>query len=87
MRNNLLNFAEFERETIAARVADAYNTKSRETGFYQGGKMYYGYDSERRTVNGKRLGSRSLGTGGIGAYRFSNVSESRLFAERHYRIF
>lgn len=23
MRNNLLNFAEFERETIAARVADA----------------------------------------------------------------
>jgi DNA invertase Pin-like site-specific DNA recombinase len=53
MRNNLLNFAEFERETIAVRVADAYNTKARETGFYQGGKMYYGYDSERRTVNGK----------------------------------
>ena len=53
MRNNLLNFAEFERETIAARVADAYNTKARETGFYQGGKMYYGYISERRTVNGK----------------------------------
>ena len=53
MRNNLLNFAEFERETIAARVADAYNTKARETGFYQGGKMYYGYDSQRKTVNGK----------------------------------
>ncbi len=53
MRNNLLNFAEFERETIASRVADAYNTKARETGFYQGGKMYYGYDSERRKVNGK----------------------------------
>ena len=53
MRNNLLNFAEFERETIAARVADAYNTKARETGFYQGGKTYYGYNSERRTVNGK----------------------------------
>ncbi len=53
MRNNLLNFAEFERETIAARVADAYNTRSLETGFYQGGKMYYGYVSERRTVNGK----------------------------------
>ena len=53
MRNNLLNFAEFERKTIAARVADAYNTKARETGFYQGGKMYYGYTSERRTVNGK----------------------------------
>jgi DNA invertase Pin-like site-specific DNA recombinase len=53
MRNNLLNFAEFERETIAARVADAYNTKARETGFYQGGKVYYGYIPERRTINGK----------------------------------
>lgn len=39
MRNNLLNFAEFERETIAARVADAFQTKARETGFYQGGKV------------------------------------------------
>ena len=28
MRNNLLNFAEFERETIAARVKDAYSTKA-----------------------------------------------------------
>ena len=54
MRNNLLNFAEFERETIAARVADAYNTRAAETGFYQGGKIYYGYVPERRTVNGKR---------------------------------
>ena len=53
MRNNLLNFAEFERETIAARVADAYNTKARETGFYQGGKQYFGYKSSRQTVNGK----------------------------------
>ena len=53
MRNNLLNFAEFERETIAARVADAYNTKARETGFYQGSNKYYGYKPERRTVNGK----------------------------------
>ncbi len=53
MRNNLLNFAEFERETIAARTADAYNTKARETGFYQGGTTYYGYITERRTVNGK----------------------------------
>lgn len=53
MRNNLLNFAEFERETIAARVADAYNTRATETGFYQGGKVYYGYIPERRTVNGK----------------------------------
>ena len=53
MRNNLLNFAEFERETIAARVADAFQTKARETGFYQGGKVQFGYQSERRTVNGK----------------------------------
>lgn len=53
MRNNLLNFAEFERETIAARVADAYDTRAQETGFYQGGKVYYGYIPERRTVNGK----------------------------------
>jgi hypothetical protein len=53
MRNNLLNFAEFERETIAARVTDAYNTRATETGFYQGGKRYYGFDSERRTINGK----------------------------------
>lgn len=53
MRNNLLNFAEFERETIAARVADAYSTRSLETGFYQGGKLYYGYMPERRNVNGK----------------------------------
>ena len=53
MRNTLLNFAEFERETIAGRVADAYSTRSLETGFYQGGKVYYGYVPERRTVNGK----------------------------------
>lgn len=53
MRNNLLNFTEFERETIAARVANAYNTKAHETGFYQGGKMYYGYTAERRTIDGK----------------------------------
>lgn len=53
MRNNLLSFAEFERETIAARVADAYSTRSLETGFYQGGKVYYGYVPERRTINGK----------------------------------
>lgn len=53
MRNNLLNFAEFERETIAARVADAFQTKARETGFYQGGKVQFGYIPERRTINGK----------------------------------
>lgn len=53
MRNKLLSFAEFERETIASRVADAYGTRAAETGFYQGGKVYYGYEPERRTVNGK----------------------------------
>lgn len=53
MRNTLLNFAEFERETIAGRVADAYSTRALETGFYQGGKVYYGYVPERRTINGK----------------------------------
>ncbi|MBP1533476.1 MAG: recombinase family protein, partial [Ruminococcus sp.] len=53
MRNNLLNFAEFERETIAARVADAYSTRGRETGFYQGGNMNFGYAPERMTINGK----------------------------------
>ena len=54
MRNNLLTFAEFERETIAARVADAYDTRGRETGFYQGGNMNFGYIPERMTVNGKK---------------------------------
>lgn len=54
MRNNLLNFAEFERETIAGRVADAYNTRSRETGFFQGRIMSFGYTTQRMTVNGKK---------------------------------
>ena len=54
MRNNLLNFAEFERETIAGRVADAYNARGRETGFYQGGTMNFGYTPQRMTVNGKK---------------------------------
>lgn len=53
MRNNLLNFAEFERETIAARVKDAYDTKAMGTGFYQGGKVYFGFDISRRTIKGK----------------------------------
>lgn len=53
MRNNLLNFAEFERETIAARVADAYSTRSRETGFYLGGTMSFGYSPKRMNVGGK----------------------------------
>lgn len=53
MRNNLLNFAEFERETIRGRVKDAYDTKAQETGFFQGGCIYFGYDHSRQTVNGK----------------------------------
>ena len=46
--------AEFERETIACRVADAYDTRGRETGFYQGGQMNFGYSPVRMTVNGKK---------------------------------
>lgn len=53
MRNVMMNFAELERKTIADRVADAYDTKARETGFYQGGKVYFGYQSSRQTINGK----------------------------------
>jgi DNA invertase Pin-like site-specific DNA recombinase len=55
MRNNLLNFAEFERETIAARVKDSYNTRAMETGFYLGGKIYYGYVPKRQEVNEKKV--------------------------------
>jgi DNA invertase Pin-like site-specific DNA recombinase len=44
---------EGERLMISARVADAYATRSIMTGFYLGGKRYYGYEPERRTVNGK----------------------------------
>ncbi len=54
MRNNLLNFAEFERETIASRVKDSYDTKAAETGFYQGGVVYFGYNTTRQVVNGKK---------------------------------
>lgn len=53
MRNNLLNFAEFERETIAGRMADAYDTRSRETGFFPGGTLNFGYAPQRMTINGK----------------------------------
>jgi DNA invertase Pin-like site-specific DNA recombinase len=53
MRDIVIRFAQYERETIAARVADAYVTRSLETGFYQGGKIYYGYEPQRQTVNGK----------------------------------
>lgn len=53
MQSQMLIFAELERETIAARVADAYKTRARETGFYQGGKVYYGYTPKRMTKNGK----------------------------------
>jgi DNA invertase Pin-like site-specific DNA recombinase len=53
MRNTLLNFAEFERETIAGRCKDSYSTRSVDTGFYLGGQVYYGFIPERREVNGK----------------------------------
>jgi len=48
-----LGFAENERLLIAERVRDAYNLRANMTGFYQGGKTYYGYYPERRTINGK----------------------------------
>lgn len=54
MRNNPLNFAKFEREIIAARVKDAYDTKAMKTGFYQGGKVYFGFQITRQTINGKQ---------------------------------
>ncbi len=53
MVHNILTFAEYEQKTISARVADAYDTRAHETGFYQGGKVYFGYQSSRQTVNGK----------------------------------
>lgn len=43
----------FMESTCLEQNPDAYNNKAMETGFYQGGKIYYGYESERRTVNGK----------------------------------
>lgn len=52
MRNNLLAFAEFERDTIADRCKDAYDTRAQGTGFRMGFAPY-GYALERRTVNGK----------------------------------
>ena len=45
--DNSAVLAEFERETIAARVKDAYSTKAVETGFYQGGKRFFGFYDER----------------------------------------
>lgn len=53
MRGIVLQFAEFERETIAYRAKDAYNIKATRTGFYLGSTMSFGYQSERQNVNGK----------------------------------
>lgn len=53
MRGIVLQFAEFERETIAYRVKDAYSLRARDTGFYLGGTMCFGYVPERRIVNSK----------------------------------
>lgn len=53
MRGIVLQFAEFERETIAYRIKDAYSLRARDTGFYLGGTMCFGYKPVRRIVNGK----------------------------------
>ena len=50
----IFGFAQSERETIANRVKENYAVKARETGFYQGGKIYFGYKSERVFVDGKK---------------------------------
>ena len=42
MRNNRLNFAEFERETIAARVADAFRQKQEKPAFIMAVKSSLG---------------------------------------------
>lgn len=53
MRGIVLQFAEFERETIAYRAKDAYNIKAERTGFYLGGTVCFGYKPERQSINGK----------------------------------
>ncbi len=68
MRNNLLNFAEFERDTIATTVTDAYNTKARQTDFYQGEGQGLWLCS--RTANRKRQNR-------LGECFFVNVEKSR----------
>ncbi|MCM1166286.1 MAG: recombinase family protein [Lachnospiraceae bacterium] len=53
MRSMMAVFAEFERETIAGRIKDNYAYKAHETGFFQGGKGYFGFSAERRVVDGR----------------------------------
>jgi len=44
-------FAQLERETIQQRVIDAYRSRSRK-GFYMGGRIPYGFELERITMDG-----------------------------------
>lgn len=50
----MLAMAESERDMTSDRVADNFDNKARMTGFYQGGKMYYGYTSIRHEMYGKQ---------------------------------
>ncbi len=54
MRSMMAVFAEYERETIAGRIKDNYAYKAHETGFFQGGKGYFGFSAERRVVDGRK---------------------------------
>ena len=57
IRNNLLSLAQFERETIAGRLADAYSTRDCEIGFFHGGTMIFCYN----TVNTFQLSAQRKG--------------------------
>ena len=52
MLNICIVFAQLERETIQQRVTDAYISRSRK-GFYMGGRIPYGYQLEKYTIDGK----------------------------------
>jgi len=54
MLNICIVFAQLERETIQKRVTDAYYSKSHK-GYYMGGRVPYGFQIEKFTMNGKNL--------------------------------
>lgn len=47
-------FAQLERETIAARIADNYKFRCMQ-GLFMGGNTPFGYDSERISLDGKKI--------------------------------
>lgn len=53
MLNICIVFAQLERETIQQRVYDAYHSRSKK-GFYMGGKIPMGFETEPCYVNGKK---------------------------------